>query len=180
MSKIPDTPKTKYNHNDPFRWVDSQWEKFMTEQRELKLVISQLRKDLVTCNKHFQLQREEMLDLVEKVPSKYLTKSKPDWTPQQIAYWDKMIKDSINQMNKENKNDKWRIEQFNRNRAPEEHVKTIEEMEERIESMYDPDYIYESPDGGKTLYRRKSGHDNKEQIDSKGNPLPKQLNLFDE
>ena len=34
MSKIPDTKKTKYNNNDAFRWVDSQWEKFMTEQKE--------------------------------------------------------------------------------------------------------------------------------------------------
>ena len=42
MSKIPDTVKTKYNHNDPFRWVDSQWEKFMTEQRENKAHIKQL------------------------------------------------------------------------------------------------------------------------------------------
>ena len=42
MSKIPDTKKTKYNNNDAFRWVDSQWEKFMTEQKELKKAITQL------------------------------------------------------------------------------------------------------------------------------------------
>ncbi len=35
-----------------------------------------------------------------------------------------------------NKDDKWRIEQFNRNRAPEDQVKTIEEMEERIKNMW--------------------------------------------
>tara|TARA_B100000073_G_C23590899_1_gene516269 strand:+ start:233 stop:481 length:249 start_codon:yes stop_codon:yes gene_type:complete len=63
MSKIPDTVKTKYNHNDPFRWVDSQWEKFMTEQRENKAHIKQLQKDLVTCNRHFQERREELLRL---------------------------------------------------------------------------------------------------------------------
>jgi len=28
--------KPKYNQNKPFEWVDSQWEKFMTEQKELK------------------------------------------------------------------------------------------------------------------------------------------------
>ena len=35
-----------------------------------------------------------------------------------------------------NKDDKSRIEQFNRNRAPEDQVKTIEEMEERIKNMW--------------------------------------------
>ena len=61
MSKIPDTKKTKYNHNDPFRWVDSQWKKFMDEQKEHKAVINQLREDLLTCNKHFQRQRRRYL-----------------------------------------------------------------------------------------------------------------------
>ena len=28
--------KPKYNNNKAFEWVDSQWEKFMTEQKELK------------------------------------------------------------------------------------------------------------------------------------------------
>ncbi len=43
MSKIPDTNKSKYNQNDPFRWVDSQWEKFITEQKELKARIKELK-----------------------------------------------------------------------------------------------------------------------------------------
>ena len=43
----------------------------------------------------------------------------------------------------------------------------------------EPTYIYESPDGGKTLYRREAGdYDNKEQVDSDGNPLPTQMELF--
>ena len=53
--------KPKYNKDDKFRWVDSQWEKFMTEQKELKAHIKQLQEDLVTCNKHFQKQRENLL-----------------------------------------------------------------------------------------------------------------------
>ena len=60
MSKIPDTPKTKYNHNDPFRWVDSQWEKYMTEQKEHKAMIKQLREDLGTCTKNYQFQRRQL------------------------------------------------------------------------------------------------------------------------
>ena len=62
MSKIPDTKKTKYNHNDPFRWVDSQWEKFMTEQKELKKAITQLQEDLGTCTENFQSQRKQLED----------------------------------------------------------------------------------------------------------------------
>ena len=61
MPKVNDRPK--YNNNDPFRWVDSQWEKFMTEQKELKKVITQLQTDLVTCNKYFQKQRKDILQL---------------------------------------------------------------------------------------------------------------------
>ena len=78
MSKIPDTDKTKYNNNDPFRWVDSQWEKFMTEQKELKAHIKQLQEDLVTCNEHFQRQRKQMMDLIERVPSIYLNGDKDE------------------------------------------------------------------------------------------------------
>ena len=64
MSSIPKPDKRpKYNHNDAFRWVDSQWEKFMTEQKELKRAIKQLQDDLVTCNKHFQKQRKHLLEL---------------------------------------------------------------------------------------------------------------------
>ena len=97
MSKIPDTPKTKYNHNDPFRWVDSQWEKYMTEQKELKARIVEL--------------EEQLESLVARVPSHYLTKNKID---------------------------------------------------------YPDEWIYESPDGGKTTYRRKFGdYDNKELVDGK-------------
>ena len=41
-------------------------------------------------------------------------------------------------------------------------------------------YIYESPDGGETLYRRKiNDYDTpKEKLDKDGNPYPEQLNLF--
>ena len=41
-------------------------------------------------------------------------------------------------------------------------------------------YIYESPDGGETIFRRKFNDDNssKEKIDKDGNPYPEQLNFF--
>ena len=38
--KVDDKPK--YNQNKPYEWVDSQWEKFMTEQKILKQKILEL------------------------------------------------------------------------------------------------------------------------------------------
>ena len=77
--------------------------------------------------------------------------------------------DKISGLNKTNvesiRTDEWRISQFNRHRSPEEQVKTIEDMEKKVEDMFDSDYIYESPDAGKTIYRRPfNDYDNKEKI----------------
>ena len=112
MSQIDKPSKRpKYNNSDAFRWVDMQWERFMTQQKEDKAVIKQLQKDLATCTKNFQIQRKQMEDLIKRVPSIYLTK------------FDK-------------RGDDWRIEQFNRNRAVEYQVKTIEEMEEKVKKLF--------------------------------------------
>ena len=221
--------KPKYNKDDKFRWVDSQWEKFMTEQKELKAKIQELElrvreadnlnEDLEEENsmlrnfvppddfhmgdeefsqivdeyKHkykkkykklkskYKAQKKELKsvkkdlkDLVERTPSKFLSKdsdySKPNWTPKQIAQWDKMIKQAIKDTTKshkeEERSDEWRIEQFNRNRAPEEQVHSIQEMSDRVSDLFaeKKKYIYESPDGGKTLYRREFGKDSKEKV----------------
>ena len=67
--------KPKYNQHEAFRWVDSQWEKFMTEQKEHKAMIKQLQEDLATCTKNFQNQRKNMEELVARVPSQYLVKN---------------------------------------------------------------------------------------------------------
>tara|TARA_Y100000310_G_C20435647_1_gene693597 strand:+ start:149 stop:451 length:303 start_codon:yes stop_codon:yes gene_type:complete len=42
MSSIPKIDKSKYNKSKPYEWVDMQWEKFITEQRELKAKIVKL------------------------------------------------------------------------------------------------------------------------------------------
>ena len=145
--------KPKYNKNKPFEWVDSQWEKFMTEQKELKTKIKKLEKEIT------------------------------------------ILKGT-------DRSDKWRIDQFNRNRAPEEQVSTMIELEERVENLFgekinprdtdglevgpwagmehtDEDnitWIYESPDGGKTLYRREAGnYKTKEELNTS-----QQLELFDD
>tara|TARA_Y100000401_G_C8211145_1_gene168505 strand:- start:52 stop:354 length:303 start_codon:yes stop_codon:yes gene_type:complete len=61
--------------------------------------------------------------------------------------------------------DEWIIAQYNRNRAPEEHVSTIKEMEEKVAHMYDHQkYIYEhNPDTGET-FRRISGEKDRELV----------------
>ena len=77
MSTTPKVnKKPKYNKNDAFRWVDSQWEKFMTEQKEHKAMIKKLQEDLATCTENFQIQRKQMEELVARVPSQYLTGDK--------------------------------------------------------------------------------------------------------
>ena len=159
--------KPKYNQDDKFAWVDSQWEKFMTEQKELKARISELEErmikddnyiedleedkgrliDMVTeLNEENGLLKKDLEDLVSRTPSKFLSKdsdySKPEWTQEQINYWDKMIKQSIKQtMDKHlsasnQRSDEWKIEQFNRNRAPEDQVKTIEEMKKKVKELF--------------------------------------------
>ena len=121
MSSIPNTKKTKYNHNDPFRWVDSQWEKFMTEQRELKNVISQMQEDLITCNNHFQKQRDNLVKL-----------------EMENAELKDMVLDLGGEYKEdtEERSDEWRISQFNRNRAREDQVTTIEELEDKVTELF--------------------------------------------
>ena len=63
-------------------------------------------------------------------------------------------------LNPNTRTDEWRIEQFNRNRAPEDQVSTIEELEGVVNKLF----IYESPDGKKVYRRRFGDYDNKELI----------------
>ena len=42
MSSVPKVDKPKYNQNKPYEWVDSQWEKLMTKQKELENEIANL------------------------------------------------------------------------------------------------------------------------------------------
>ena len=73
MSQTPKQDnKPKYNNNKPYEWVDSQWEKFMTQQKEDKAQIEKLQKDLGTCTENYQTQRKQMEELVLRTPSKYL------------------------------------------------------------------------------------------------------------
>ena len=59
MSRIPDNIKSKYNHNDKFRWVDSQLEKFMNKQRELENEIKALKEENKNLREYFNINRRE-------------------------------------------------------------------------------------------------------------------------
>ena len=58
MSSVPKTNKPKYNNSDAFRWVDAQWEKFMTEQKELKSKIEDLENEIE------QLKQDYYFDII--------------------------------------------------------------------------------------------------------------------
>ena len=76
--------------------------------------------------------------------------------------------------------DEWRIEQYNRNRSVDNQVSSIEEMEKEIQKTFETEYVYErNPDTGQ-VYRRELGdYDSlRTAVDSNGNPLPEQLELF--
>ena len=83
--------------------------------------------------------RKQLRDLVERVPSTYLTDSA----------------------------------KFSGETHPDAKHKSWDEIKDKT-------YIYESPDKGKTVYRREFGdYDTpREQVDSDGNPLPTQMKLF--
>ena len=64
MSRLPKVEdKPKNNKSTKFRWVDMQWERFMARHDEDTKIIKQLQDDLITCNKYFQKQREDILKL---------------------------------------------------------------------------------------------------------------------
>ena len=114
MSRIPKVnKKPKLNKDSKFLWVDSQWEKLMTEQNELKKQILQL-----------EMENAEMKDELIRL-------GKDDW---EIT-------------NDTGKGD------F--------------EVERPM--------IYESPDGGKTVYGRRAGDDERKLVTN-----PNQMELFED
>ena len=86
----------------------------ISKVEDLENEIEQLKQDYYfdIRNKNLEIYtlKQQLKALVYKVPSKYLT---------------------------ENKNtDEFRISQFNRNRAPEEQVSTIKELEVKIKELF--------------------------------------------
>ena len=109
MSSIPEKDKSKYNKNAPYAWVDSQWEKFMTEQKELKSKIEDLENEIE------QLKQDYYFDIRNK---------------------NLEIKSMEEKIDKRARDDEWRIKQFNRNRSIEQQVSTIEELEDEVKKLF--------------------------------------------
>ena len=55
MSRIPKGLKSRYNKNSKFIWVDSQWERMMTKQRELEAKLSELKVMVKTTPNNYAL-----------------------------------------------------------------------------------------------------------------------------
>ena len=129
MSRMPKVDKKPKNNSDnKFRWVDMQWEKFMTRHDEDIKVIDQLREDLITCNKFFQERREQMLKLEQEN------------TKLRIALCN--LRDEYLNMG----GDPNQLELFD--------TDDVSQLK-----------IFESPDGGKTIYQRNAGdYDNKTKV----------------
>jgi chromosome segregation ATPase len=112
MSSIPKPDKKpKYNQNKPYEWVDGQWEKFMTKQKELE---------------------DEIVNLNGKI------KNDMDYI--------RMLEGSVEDLKEELQKSK---ENFRR-------LERLQNFENKEETKK---YIYESPDNGRTIYRREFGKD---------------------
>ena len=113
----------------------------------------------------FHMGHDEFYDIVDEYKHKYKKKYKK--LKSKYKSFKKEFKELVKRTPSNILNprgDEWRIEQFNRNRAPEDQVHTIQEMSDRVSDLFPEKktYIYESPDGGKTLYRREFGKSDKE------------------
>tara|TARA_Y100001963_G_C6586148_1_gene355786 strand:- start:266 stop:655 length:390 start_codon:yes stop_codon:yes gene_type:complete len=117
MSRIPEVKPSKYNKDKSFAWVDSQWEKFLKEQKELKDNISKMENQL-----------SFIFDTIKNTPNDMELGGKL-----REYYWSVI---SENLQTASGRSDEWRIEQFNRNRAPEDWVHTIEEMDEKVDKLF--------------------------------------------
>ena len=126
MSRLPKVEnKPKNNKSTKFRWVDMQWERFMNRHNEDTKIIKQLQDDLVTCNKYFQKQREDILKLEMENAE---------------------LKDQVLDLGGEYTEDK-----------EDSQLSFDFEIEKTSDNDFEVRKIYESPDGGKTIYSRELG-----------------------
>ena len=70
MSRMPDNIESKYNHNNKFKWVDSQLEKFMIRQKELEQRIKELEEENKNLKIYFNIDKDEDEDQLDLFPLK--------------------------------------------------------------------------------------------------------------
>ena len=146
MSSIPKPDKKpKYNQNKPYEWVDGQWEKFMTKQKELENEIVNLTGKIKNDMDYIRMLEGSVEDLKKERLELYMKNAElkdmvldngGDYTETdgyEVGPWD--TKEYISDITT---NDKSNIS----------HGFEIEKVKK---------YIYESPDHGRTVYRREVG-----------------------
>ena len=68
MSSVPKPDKRpKYNQNKPYEWVDSQWEKLMTKQKELEDEITNLTGKIKNDMDYIKMLEGSIEDLKENL-----------------------------------------------------------------------------------------------------------------
>tara|TARA_R100000458_G_C8147047_1_gene156098 strand:+ start:71 stop:295 length:225 start_codon:yes stop_codon:yes gene_type:complete len=67
MSSVPKVDKPKYNQSKPYEWVDSQWEKLMTKQKELEDEITNLTGKIKNDMDYIRMLEGSIEDLKKKV-----------------------------------------------------------------------------------------------------------------
>tara|TARA_B100000287_G_scaffold39775_1_gene36311 strand:+ start:414 stop:626 length:213 start_codon:yes stop_codon:yes gene_type:complete len=65
MSRMPDNLESKYNHDDKFRWVDSQLEKFMNKVKELEDKIKELEEENKNLKVYFNISSDNKQNQME-------------------------------------------------------------------------------------------------------------------
>ena len=70
MSRMPDNIESKYNHDNKFKWVDSQLEKFMIRQKELEQRIKELEEENKNLKIYFNIDKDEDEDQLDLFPLK--------------------------------------------------------------------------------------------------------------
>ena len=59
MSRMPDNIESKYNHDNKFKWVDSQLEKYMVRQKELESRIKELEEENKNLKRYFNIDYDD-------------------------------------------------------------------------------------------------------------------------
>ena len=67
---MPDDIKSKYNHDNKFKWVDSQLEKYMDRQKELEQRVKELEEENKNLKIYFNIDKDDDEDQLNLFPLK--------------------------------------------------------------------------------------------------------------
>ena len=143
MSSVPKVDKPKYNQNKPYEWVDSQWEKFMTKQKELENEIVNLTGKIKNDMDYIRMLEGSVEDLKKERLELYMKNAE--------------LKDMV----LDNGGDYTETDGYEVGSASDYEIDPQLNLFDDNGQMS----IFESPDGGKTVYERKAGdYDNRKKI----------------